>query len=401
MLSELQEIAEALSRRLGRSIAIDDPSLALLVHTPHTGGGVDQVKRDAVLQKGTFGEARQHLLAQGIAQAAGPVQVIGRDDLGMLPRICAPVRHEGELLGYLWAMDDEQGLAPAQLQALDDAASAAGAVMYRELLRSDIRRGRERELLRDLLTDDLAVRQHAAEGLREEARLPPGLPVAAVVVQVELGDLPADGRPGLEHALSAAVRAAAPRATCQLTRADHGVVLVACGRGGLDEEGVASLAAEIGEQCRRVLGQDADVRVGIGEPVKELADAVTSYRHARRAIDVLRVVPSTGPVAWWSRLGVYAFLVELGLDAMPTASLPTSLQRLFEIDRTGQLVETLEVYLDSVGDPSAAAKALNVHRTTLYYRLNRITEQTGMDLRDGGERLAVHLGLKVARLIRR
>jgi DNA-binding PucR family transcriptional regulator len=46
-------------------------------------------------------------------------------------------------------------------------------------------------------------------------------------------------------------------------------------------------------------------------------------------------------------------------------------------------------------------QVLSIHRTTLYYRLGRITELTGMDLRDGGERLAVHLGLKLARFTRR
>jgi DNA-binding PucR family transcriptional regulator len=42
--------------------------------------------------------------------------------------------------------------------------------------------------------------------------------------------------------------------------------------------------------------------------------------------------------------------------------------------------------------------ALNVHRTSLYYRLGRFTELTGLDLADGGQRLAVHLGLKLLRL---
>ena len=398
MLTELQEIADVLSRRLGRSVAFDDPSLGLLVHTAHTGGEVDQVKRDAVLQKGTFGEARRHFLEQGIAQAAGPVHVDGRPDLDMLPRICAPVRHEGELLGYLWAMEGQEPLDPQQMQAVGDAAAAAGAVMYRERLRSDIRRGRERELLRDLLTDDLTVRRHAADSIREDAVLLPGLPVVAIVVQAPLDDLPTDGRPGLEHALAAALRTVSPRVSCHLTRADHGVVLVLCGRGGLDDAAVAALAESVREQCLKVLGADTEIGVGVGEPVTDIAQVVTSYGQARRAIQVARVVPSEGPVAWSARLGVYGLLAELGLDALQSASLPTSLRRLFEVDRNGMLTETLEAYLDHAGDPAAAVAALSIHRTTLYYRLGRIAELTGMDLRDGGERLAVHLGLKIARL---
>lgn len=401
MLSELQAIADALSQRLGRSVALDDPSLRLLVHTPHQGGEVDQVRRDAILHKETLGEARRHLLGQAIAQAPGPVRVSGSAELSMLPRICAPVRHEGELLGYLWMLDDERGLDADALQAVDDAAGAAGAVMYQERLRSDIRRGRERELLRDLLTDDATVRRHAADALREEGLLLPGAAVLALVVQVPLERLPTDGSPGLEHALASALRSVPRRVCSHLTRADHGVLLLARGRGGLDDAAVEELAGAVREQCLHVLGPDADAAVGVGEPVKDVGEAVTSYWQARRAIDVARVVPSVGPVAWWSRLGVYGLLVELGMDALPAASLPSSLRRLFEVDRNGVLAETLEVYLDNAGDPSAAVEALSIHRTTLYYRLGRVTELTGMDLRDGGERLAVHLGLKVARLTRR
>jgi sugar diacid utilization regulator len=401
VLSELQEIADVLSRRLGRSVAVDDPSLALLVHTAHSAQEFDQIRRDAVLQKATFGEARTHFLAQGITQAAGPVHVPGREDLGMLARVCAPVRHEGELLGYLWIVEGAEPLTENQLSDVADAAAAAGGVMYRERLRSDIRRGRERELLRDLLTDEIPVRRHAADALREGAQLLSGFPVVALVVQVDSAALPTEGQAGLERAMTQALRTVSPRVSCHFTRADSGVVLAVLGRGALDQESIAALAAGLREQCLAVLGDAAHPLVGIGEPVTDLSEAVTSYQQARRAINVARVVATEGPVAWWSQLGVYGFLLELGLDALPATSLPPALRKLFEVDRNGVLVETLESYLDHAGDPAAAAAPLSIHRTTLYYRLGRITELTGLDLRDGNARLAVHLGLKIARLTRR
>ena len=41
---------------------------------------------------------------------------------------------------------------------------------------------------------------------------------------------------------------------------------------------------------------------------------------------------------------------------------------------------------------------LQVHRTSLYYRIGRVEEITGMRLANGGDRLALHLGVKLARL---
>ena len=52
------------------------------------------------------------------------------------------------------------------------------------------------------------------------------------------------------------------------------------------------------------------------------------------------------------------------------------------------------------GSPAAtrAAAALQIHRQTLYYRLARVAELTGLDLADGEARLLLHTSLKAARL---
>ncbi len=41
---------------------------------------------------------------------------------------------------------------------------------------------------------------------------------------------------------------------------------------------------------------------------------------------------------------------------------------------------------------------MNLHRTSLYYRLQRVEQLAGTNLKDGNERLSLHLALKVARL---
>lgn len=61
-------------------------------------------------------------------------------------------------------------------------------------------------------------------------------------------------------------------------------------------------------------------------------------------------------------------------------------------------MKTLETWLDEGCGPRATVARLQVRRTSLYYRLGRIEEITGMKLSDGGDRLALHLGLKLIRL---
>jgi hypothetical protein len=71
---------------------------------------------------------------------------------------------------------------------------------------------------------------------------------------------------------------------------------------------------------------------------------------------------------------------------------------LLDAPETLPLVETLETYLDVAGNAQVTAERLNLHRTSLYYRLQRVEQLAGTDLKDGQERLALHMALKVARM---
>jgi DNA-binding PucR family transcriptional regulator len=73
--------------------------------------------------------------------------------------------------------------------------------------------------------------------------------------------------------------------------------------------------------------------------------------------------------------------------------------RLAAVLRSGDepVVLTLETYLDLGCDAKATAERLHLHRGTLYYRLQKAERIGGIDLRNGDDRLAVHMGFKLAR----
>jgi DNA-binding PucR family transcriptional regulator len=68
---------------------------------------------------------------------------------------------------------------------------------------------------------------------------------------------------------------------------------------------------------------------------------------------------------------------------------------LHDRKRRGDLVRTLRVYFASGANASEAADRLYLHRNSMLYRLARITELTGLDLKDPRVRLALELGLLV------
>ena len=63
-----------------------------------------------------------------------------------------------------------------------------------------------------------------------------------------------------------------------------------------------------------------------------------------------------------------------------------------------ELARTAETFLDCAGQAGRTAAELGIHRQTLYYRLSRVEQLTGLDLDDGEDRLLLHMALKGARL---
>jgi DNA-binding PucR family transcriptional regulator len=91
--------------------------------------------------------------------------------------------------------------------------------------------------------------------------------------------------------------------------------------------------------------------------------------------------------------------VLLRIPGLDETALPAELRRLAQVDPGGQLTRTVRAYLDHGGNGPAAAEVLHIHRTTLYYRLGRVRDLTGLDLDDGRTRLALHLGLALTDVI--
>ena len=136
----------------------------------------------------------------------------------------------------------------------------------------------------------------------------------------------------------------------------------------------------------------------MGDRGTSLAEVRSEYEHARYAIQVAEVVSSFGPVAAWSQLGIYQMLIRFPMRDITAEALPPGLINLMNRSDGRVLLHTLETYLDRAGNAPATAVALNLHRVSLYARLRRIEEVAGIDLADGQERLALHLGLKLTRL---
>ena len=65
----------------------------------------------------------------------------------------------------------------------------------------------------------------------------------------------------------------------------------------------------------------------------------------------------------------------------------------YDREHSSDLVRTLRVFFAANANASEAADRLYLHRNSLPYRLERVQDLTGLDLKDHRARLALQLGL--------
>ena len=402
MDSELQRIVDSVAVRVGRPALIEDRRQRVVVYSEQT-EPMDEVRRLSILRRQTTPEVIAFFRQAGIMDAREPVRTRGCAELRMLPRVCVPVWHGDLLLGFVWFIDADQSMTDDDIAAVSTTTTDLALALYRENLAGELASQRETEAVRLLLADEHEARQHGALTLLEDGVLAEEGPTTAVVgrlVPRPAGRLDDLARIALEQALLATRRWVGPREAVHLVRYDHGVLLVRGSqrRGRADVRAVAEHLNDALATAVRGLPSVARAVVGVGQPHGELPEVRASYDEAALAARVAVQLPAVGPVAFWSQLGVYRVLSQLTGEEMRTASVHPGLERLIEEPANQPLLETLETYLDLAGNAQTTADRMNLHRTSLYYRLQRVEQLAGTDLKNGGERLTLHLALKLARL---
>lgn len=145
------------------------------------------------------------------------------------------------------------------------------------------------------------------------------------------------------------------------------------------------------------------VGAGISRPAPNLAGLRDAYREAKDAVSIASQLGDREQTTYYGDLKLFQLLLALkerNLDHLRRFYQDT-LGSLVEHDerKQGDLIRTLNGFFEANGNLAKAAADLDVHRNTLVYRLERISDLTGMNLDDADNRLILHLALKVQRVL--
>ncbi|MFJ1916129.1 PucR family transcriptional regulator [Streptomyces sp. NPDC088147] len=429
MKDDYQELVDEISALLGVPATLENRDFGLIAfgaHDSEDDTAMDPVRTRSILTRKSTPAVRAWFEGFGITRATEPVRIPAAPDAGVFRgRICLPVRHRGTVLGYVWLLDDsDPGPSASRLAAAMEVTSRIG-----DLLADEVRAGADlaRELRAVLTAEPGWQRDMALGALRaalgpsadgphvvlcvapwrgEEPRVR-AVPGTAALCTLPYGAV-AGGRPATVPAAGPAAGRPNGSSTGATTGrgSRSGTVSPGDGRGNGSGSGpgeadtlallvrlrspdaLAPVLAAVARLC-----EDAGPGAAAGScaPRRGLAELPAAWREAVSAARASVAQPRFGPVARWTSIGPYRLLT-----ALPTEPDPV-IRPLLDPVHT-ELAHTAEVFLDHAGQAGRTASALGIHRQTLYYRLSRIEQLTGLELDDGEDRLLLHMALKATRL---
>ena len=386
---DYQELVDEISALLGAPATLENRDFELIAFAAYDSEGdfdeasLDPVRTRSILTRRSTAAVRKWFEGFGIARAAGPVRIPPTPEAGVYRgRICLPVRHRGVVLGYVWLLADEPGPSEAQLSAAMDIAARIG-----DLLAEEAQAGAEvtREL-RAVLTaergwpQDMAVAElRTALGARGE-----GLHTVVCVAPWPSAD--PDDAPSARTIPAATALCTVPWGTT-----GQSLALLVRLRSVDVLTPALTAATRLLREAER--GGGGSAAAGVAGARHGLAELGAAWQEASAAARAAGAEPRFGPVAQWASIGPYRLLTSLP----PQAAKDPAVRALLSPAHR-ELARTAEVFLDCAGQAGRTAAELGIHRQTLYYRLSRVEQLTGLDLDNGEDRLLLHMALKGARL---
>jgi purine catabolism regulator len=401
----LDAVVAALATLIGGSVLAYDARGALLVRRAFR----QELDEAALAQRGAELATRarageRQSFAPSAAALAGralvlPVRASGARELG-------ETEGGAPLQAWLVAVKDEDGFSELDRLTLHQAVTIVALELLRRRIAEDTERRLAGDVLNAIVSGDLAgpelARRLEPFGLSEQ--------VGAIVLAA-----PRPGGAALGDAEAALATAMRAEATQGLVARSEGLACALVP--GLEEDELFALAERIGGRVARAL--DAHVRLGVGRAVGG-AQARRSFHEARCALEARALAAMDGgaleangsragaateavgaTVATYRDLGSFQLLLALQDDDALRLFCDSILAPIEQSEGAygGELMRSLEAFIEENGQWERAAKRLYCHRHTLRYRMRRVEELTGRSLSNARDRIEFWLALRGRELV--
>jgi PucR family transcriptional regulator, purine catabolism regulatory protein len=313
-----------------------------------------------------------------------------------LARLVSPIVTSDVGRGYLSIVGDGADLDDIDLLVTEHGAAACALEMAKQKAISDTEKRLRGTFLDRLLIGDVNHQEAIRQGERFDHDMTRGH-LAIVLTWQNKAKSPSNRR--LETLVNTIIKNQRADALIWQREREQEVLVFHATDPEEPIDSSLQLAKAFSAEIRRQYPQHK-VAVGLGQTSREIGAWRTSYHDAVQAMHLAIRLQTDTPL-YIGDLGVYQLILSLGDREKLFEFTERTLGTLLEYDtrQHADLVKTLEAFFTCHGNLSQTAERLIVHRNTLLYRMNRITEIAGIDLNRPETRLALHLALTIQRLL--
>lgn len=345
---------------------------------------------------GSGDQERVGEMHEGALLALSQGRVVDIDDAvarhlhGVRPGINLPLRIDGEIVGVIGLTGN-----PAHLRQYGELVCMTAEMMLEQarllhMLAQDSRL-REELVLNLIRTDELSP---ALMEWAQRLGIDLNTPRVVAVVEVDSGQLGVDSAMAELQQLQTLLTTPERNNLIAIVSLTEMVVLKPAlnshGRWDAEEHRrrVDNLFSRMTESGR------LRVRMALGNYFTGPGSIARSYRTARTTMSVGKQRMPSQRCYYYQDLMLPVLLDSLR-GGWQANELVRPLAKLKAMDSNGLLRRTLGAWFRNNVQPGATAKALFIHRNTLEYRLNRISELTGLDLGNFDDRLLLYVALQL------
>jgi purine catabolism regulator len=384
----LEGLARSMFELTGKTVVVQDKRLKPLAQAVATGMSpvwpevLDALSAPSQLPEG-LRDRRQAATLAGWRDQSLP---------GGLTRLVCPIVAKGMARGYLSVIGSTGDLDALDQIVVEYGAAACALEMAKAKAVSDAEKRAHGDFMDAVLTGSVPLE----ELVRWAHRIRTDVEAPHAALAWRWAD---DARsPSLRRLETLVNQSVVQQGLNALVRPRGNEVVVFCSVAGVDRPDSALHLAEAIHKAATGEYPQAALFGGIGRPAGELPFWKDSHREASQSLSMAARLRETKPL-YFGNLSVYRLLFQLEGNPELDSFMREALGPLLDYEGGGDLLETLEAFCERLGNLSQTAEKLFIHRNSLLYRMERISQIAGLDMNNPDTRLAVHLALKVRKML--
>ncbi|ALC82229.1 MULTISPECIES: PucR family transcriptional regulator [Bacillus] len=390
----LEDVAEQISDVLKCPITIEDVNHRLLAYSTHS-DSTDPARISTIIGRRVPEKVIHSLWKDGtipaLLKSQEPIHVKNIKEVGLGNRVAISIWKNNEVLGFIWAQEINKSLTSNELDLLKKAANAVqNKLLY--LQKGKMKKEeREQEFFWKLLTGNTLRHDDMADGFYQLNKTMP--PIYSVVLFRFTKPITEK----MEKQLNYLLETTQLVHICLVTIDYNELILLVSPK----EEQPLNQIKQFLRVMEKQMMQRYNIEhfaMSIGGIYSDISSVHIAYKEALAVLKVKeRYLSDAEHLMSFSELGIYQYLDVLAEKRKHNRSpnYPLSQLEKYDNEHHSNLIETLETFIDSDSNVKTAAKQLNVHVNTLNYRLKRIQEITGLDLKNVNEKFSILLEIKI------